>query len=154
VLIKGDGMKKNIIVTLCIAVLPAFFCAGVYAESDMSVGEMLERQMWEDIQTGKADMYELKIADAFQSVHEDGMRGRDQEIKLLKGLSLGDYKLSKFYVSRQADTIIVTYLAQAVKEAADGKLSSDTPTPRMSVWIKTEKGWQWLAHANLTVAKK
>ena len=147
-------MKKNIIIAFYIAVLSAFFCSGVYAESDMSVGEMLERQMWEDIQTGKTEMYELKISDSFQSAHEDGMRSKDQEIKLLKELNLGDYKLSKFYVSRQADTIVVTYLVQVTKETVDGKVLSDTPTPRLSVWIKTEKGWQWLAHANLNVAKR
>ena len=135
-------------------ILSKALCTDIYAQQDMSLGEMLERQMWEDIQTGKTEMYELKIADVFQSVHEDGMRGRDQEIKLLKELHLGDYKLSKFYVTRQADTVVVTYLAQVVKESVDGKLLSDTPTPRMSVWIKTEKGWQWFAHANLNVAGK
>ncbi|MCK9572778.1 MAG: nuclear transport factor 2 family protein [Candidatus Omnitrophica bacterium] len=135
-------------------ILSIALCTDIYAQQDMSLGEMLERQMWEDIQTGKTEMYELKIADVFQSVHEDGMRGRDQDIKLLKELHLGDYKLSKFYVTRQADTVVVTYLAQVVKESVDGKLLSDTPTPRMSVWIKTEKGWQWFAHANLNVAGK
>ncbi|MCK9613913.1 MAG: nuclear transport factor 2 family protein [Candidatus Omnitrophica bacterium] len=147
-------MKKNIIVTIVVIAISIIFSAGIYAESDMSVGEMLERQMWEDMKTGKTEMYEPKIADAFQSIHEDGMRGRGQEIKLIKDLGLGDYKLSKFDVTRQADTIVVTYLAQISKETVGGTQLSDTPTPRLSVWIKTEKGWQWLAHANLNMAKK
>jgi len=147
-------MNKKIIITISTIVLSIIFCSAIYAKSDMSVGEMLERQMWEDVKTGKSEMYELKIADAFQSVHEDGMRNREEEIKLLKELNLGDYQLSKFNITRQADAIIVTYLVQMTKKTAEGKQISDTPTPRLSVWVKTEKGWQWLAHANLNVARK
>lgn len=147
-------MNKKIIITISGIILSVIFHSSIYAESDMSVGEMLERQLWEDVKTGKTEMYEAKIADAFQSVHEDGMRGKTQEIKLLKESGLGDYKLSKFNVTRQADTIIVTYLVQMAKKTADGKQISNTPTPRLSVWVKTEKGWQWLAHANLNLAEK
>ncbi|MFA5008262.1 MAG: nuclear transport factor 2 family protein [Candidatus Omnitrophota bacterium] len=145
-------MKKIIAIIFAFAV--SVICVNVYAQEDASLGETLERQMWEDIKAGKAEMYVPKIADAFQSVHEDGMRNREQEIKLFGELKLGDCKLSKFNVTRYANTIIVTYLVQVAKETIGAKQFSDTPTPRLSVWIKTEKGWQWLAHANLNVAKK
>lgn len=145
---------KKIITVIALFAASVFFCSVICAESDMSVGEMLERQMWEDIKTGKTEIYEAKIADGFRSVHEDGVRGREQEIKLLKELNLGDYVLSRFNVTRQADTLIVTYFVKTTKETINGTELSTALTPRLSVWIKNEQGWQWIAHANLNTSKR
>jgi hypothetical protein len=152
--VNKEGAMKKICILLASGILPIIFCAAVYAESDMSTGEMLERQMWEDIKTGKTEMYEAKIAEGFMSVHEDGARGREQEIKLLRELNLSDYTLSRFNVTRQGDTLIVTYFVKTTGETIGGVELSDALTPRLSVWVNTEKGWQWLAHANLNVVRK
>lgn len=98
------------------------------------------------------DTITKKIADAFQSVHGDGTRDKQKEIELLKNLNLGNYQLTDFTVTQHDNIIIVTYMA-SVEETIEGETLSATPTPRMSVWIKSGKGWQWIAHANLNPMK-
>ena len=111
-------------------------------------GEKLERQLWADIKAQNWTSVENRIAPEFQSVHEDGMRDREKEIKLIKCLNLGDYSLSDFKSTKNGPVIVVSYSA-SVEETIEGQHLSTKPSERLSVWLKTEKGWQWITHANL-----
>ena len=110
-------------------------------ESDAALGERLVRQFF-------ADLGSVTVAKGFQSVHRDGARDREAEIKTLKGLNLKNYTLANFKVTREMNVLIVTYTF-AGQETIDGKKTGAEPAPRMSVFIDTGKEWQWLAHANL-----
>lgn len=120
--------------------------------SDLGPGEDLERQMWKDLKAKNWERVESRIAEGFQSIHQDGARDRNQEIALLKGLNLGDYTLSDFKETSSGGTIVVTYFI-SVKETIDGKILGTAPAGRISIWVKTDKGWQWAAHANLNPLK-
>lgn len=136
-------MLKFITVTFCtltVAMLPLF--------SEMSLGEKLETQMWEDMKYRNHKAIEENIAKQFQSVHSFGALNREDEIDLIKDLNLGSYEISKVRVTENGDTIVVSYLI-SVKEKIENQTLSEKPAPRLSVWKKIDDKWQWIAHANL-----
>ncbi len=114
----------------------------------MSEGEKLERQMWADIKAKKWPAVMDRLAMGFQSVYADGVRDYKQEVGLLKSLNPGKIGLSGFYVTEKGPVIVVTYRI-SVEETIDGKRVSVKDAPRQSVWLRTENGWKWIAHANL-----
>lgn len=116
--------------------------------SEISLGEKLETQMWEDMKHANYKAIEEKIATEFQSVHTFGALTREAEIELIKNLYLGTYEISDLKFTENGDTIVVTYLI-SVKEKIENHLLSAKPAPRLSVWKKNDGVWQWIAHANL-----
>ena len=116
-------------------------------------GEKLERDLWAQIKAGKTAEVAGKIATGFQSAHQDGARNREAEIKLLEGLNLSDYSLSNIIVTRNGPALIVTYDATVAQTIAGKRLPKRT-APRLSVWLKTERGWQWISHVNLNPMKE
>ncbi|MGH7807659.1 MAG: nuclear transport factor 2 family protein, partial [Thermodesulfobacteriota bacterium] len=62
-----------------------------------------------------------------------------------------EYTLNNFKVTQNGPAIIVTYTA-SVQEMIAGE-NLDKQSERLSVWIKTDKGWQWITHANLVPLK-
>lgn len=120
--------------------------------TEFSLGEKLVRQLWANMK--KTDMEAIKktTAKGFQSVHQYGASNRDQEIELIKGLKLGEYTLSDIQTTQNGPVIVVTYLI-SVEETIKGKRLSKKPAPRLSVFLKTDGGWQWIAHANLKPLK-
>ncbi|MBA3815537.1 MAG: nuclear transport factor 2 family protein [Parachlamydiaceae bacterium] len=116
--------------------------------ADVSQGETLEIQMWEDMKHRNYSAVENNIAQGFQSIHTDGARAREDEIRLIKDLYLGSYKITDIKVTEAKDSYIVTYMISVSETIDDTRLSAN-PTPRMSVWEKIEDKWQWISHANL-----
>ncbi len=111
-------------------------------------GEKLVRQLWVNMKKSDMVTIEKMTARGFQSVHQYGANNREQEIELIKGLKLGEYTLSGFQITQNGPVIVATYLV-SVKETIKGKRLSKRPAPRLSVFLKTDTGWQWIAHANL-----
>ena len=93
------------------------------------------------------------MAGGFQAIHQAGPRNKDEELELIKGLELGEYKLYNF-VSTEADDVAVVTYTVTVEENIEGKVMPTSPAQRMSVFVKTENGWQWIAHANLIAMGK
>lgn len=116
--------------------------------SEVSLGEKLETQMWEDMRHANYKAIEEKIAKQFQSVHTFGALTREAEIELIKKLYLGTYEISDLKFTEHGDTIVVTYLI-SVREKIENQQLSGKPAPRLSVWKKNDGQWQWIAHANL-----
>lgn len=116
--------------------------------AEISLGEKLETQMWEDMKHANYKAIEEKIAKQFQSVHTFGALSREAEIELIKKLYLGTYEISDLKITESGDTIVVTYLI-SVREKIEDHLLSGKPAPRLSVWKKNNGQWQWIAHANL-----
>ena len=131
----------------------AFFCfsRGVFA-GEMGLGETLVRQLWEDMKEGNITKIEGYIAPGFQSVHWDGSRDRNEEIGLIKNLDLGPYTLDNFITTRSDSVIIVTYNV-TTEETIGGERLPKRSSMRMSIFLKTNDGWKWLAHANLIPLK-
>lgn len=124
---------------------------GVFAAEsadDAGLGEKLVRQLWTDIKARNVEAIKKYMAPGFQSIHQDGARDREGELQLIKGVNLGEYTLSNFKVTQNGPVIIVTYFV-SVRETIDSKRLSAKPAARLSAWLKTESGWQWIIHANL-----
>ncbi|MBW1771211.1 MAG: nuclear transport factor 2 family protein [Deltaproteobacteria bacterium] len=105
------------------------------SQPEVELGEKLVRQLWADIKDRNTEGAGKMIAQGFQSVHQDGARNREQEIGLIKELDLGKYNLSDFTVTQNGPVI--------------GKRLSTEAAPRLDVFLKTDSGWQLIAHANL-----
>jgi hypothetical protein len=132
--------------TLGFTALPAM--AGEHVASDKGLGEKLVRQVWTHMQNLDVASLEKTMAKGFQSVHEYGASDREQEIAVIKDVKVGKYSLSDIKATRDGPVIVVTYLV-SVEETIKGKRMQMKPAPRLSVFLKTRKGWKWLAHANL-----
>src|SRR5580765_1814847 len=135
-------------VALSLIVLAAFLRAQEIPTAGAAEGEKMERQMWADFKAKEWKAVESKIAEWFQSIHPDGPRDRAGEIALIESLKLGEFTLSNFKSTVNADNIVVTYMI-AVQETIDQKRLPGKPAPRLSVWKKGTHGWQWICHANL-----
>ncbi|MDO9527803.1 MAG: nuclear transport factor 2 family protein [Syntrophales bacterium] len=122
--------------------------AGQEAVSETDMGEKLVRQLWAGMKKTDMKSVEKKIAEGFQSVHQDGANNRMEEIELIKNLKLGEYTLSNFHVTRNGPVIVATYFV-SVEETIKGRRLTKKPAPRLSVFLKTDDGWKWIAHANL-----
>lgn len=132
-------------ILLMVAAIPP---APADAAGSLSLGQRLEGRLWADIKAKRFTNVEAKIAPGFQSVHQDGARDRDEELALIRGLDIHNYALYDFSVTRQGAAIIVSYMA-AVEETIGGERLTKEPTARISVWLMTTDGWQWISHANL-----
>ena len=116
--------------------------------SDTGLGEQLLQQLWAHMKKADVAMLQQTTAAGFQSVHQNGARSRSQEMALIGDLKLGDYTLSDIKITRNGPAIVATYFV-AVEETIAGKRLTKKPAPRLSVFVQTDQGWQWMAHANL-----
>ncbi len=143
-------MKRISLVVLVISSL----LIAASASAEPLLGERLEREMWALIKAGDWSQVESLIAPGFQSSHQDGARDRAAEMKVIKGLNLGEYKLDRFVVTESGPVIVVTYFVAVKSETIKGQVLPAAPAQRLSVWLKSGNGWQWMAHANLNPMKK
>ncbi len=137
-------MKKLLALAVALSLI---FIAGV-ALAEKADGEKLVRDLWKMFADKQWDQVEAMMSPAFQSVHTYGADDKAAEMKLLRGLNLGAYELSRFKVTQERNVVLVSYFAGAA-ETIKGKRLGGKATPRLTIFIKTDKGWMWLAHANL-----
>lgn len=132
----------------CLATaLCLLFSASAWAEPPAD-GEKLVRDLWASSATKQWTQQAGMISPAFQSVYPSGARNKAQEMASLDEVTFTKFELSGFRTTQQGPVVVVTYLAKV--EEMKGALRVDGKTsPRMSVFIHTDKGWQWLAHAGI-----
>ena len=141
-----------VIMTVVFLVISQSIVIAQERTTELNLGEDLVRELWNDFKTQNISALEKKIAPGFQSIHEDGARDAKAELKLLKELNLGEYTLSNFKVTQVGPAIIVSYFV-SVEETIEGKRLSTEPAARLSIFLKTDSIWQWIAHANLNPLK-
>lgn len=133
---------------LCLsAIMSLLVATASWAEPPVD-GKKLVRELWNTAATKQWPQKVNTISPAFQSVHTFGARDKAQELALLDKVDFTKYVLSGFRTTRQGPLLVVTYLAK-VEESVDGMRAEGKTIPRMSVFIKTDQGWQWLAHASV-----
>ncbi|RLC48688.1 MAG: nuclear transport factor 2 family protein [Candidatus Cloacimonadota bacterium] len=115
-------------------------------------GEALVKEVWKAMKTTNMDFIENILADGFQSIHQDGYRDKDDEIELIKNLNMGDYVLDSFEVTKNGNTLNVSYFVN-VEETIDGEVLNKR-SARLSVFTRTAEGWKWFSHANLVPLKE
>lgn len=106
----------------------------------------LEKDIWAKF--NDASYLEKMINEEFQSSHSDGARNKTDEIKLIQKLNIKKHQFSDFRATQNGNVAVVTYNI-AVTVTLENKEVELPPSQRISVWQKTDEGWQWMAHANL-----
>lgn len=114
-------------------------------------GEVLIKEVWNAIKNDNIDYLDNILDPAFQSIHEDGVRNKAEELQLIKDLNLGDYELSDFRITQNNDVMNIFYNVQ-VKETIDNEIYM-LKSARLSVFCKTAEGWKWISHANMIPLK-
>jgi len=147
-----NSLKLALLITLTFAFATLTVLANQALATEKGLGEKLLRQLWAEIRKPDMEAIEKTIAKGFQSVHQYGSSNREQEIKLIEGLKLGKYTLSNIKTTRNGLVIVATYFI-SVEETIKGKRLSKKPAPRLSVFLKTDGDWKWIAHANLKPLK-
>lgn len=112
-----------------------------------STGEKLVRKLFKVIDKQNMSAMKSQISDSFQGLSESGISDRKDELNAIRDSELEDYKLSDFHSTRQNDTLVVTYKLRA-DETVRGEDADDEPVNQLSVFVKTESGWEWIAHAS------
>ncbi len=142
------ALLLGLVLVVAVLALSPQVCSGEDGQSEIAMGEKLVRGLWTDIKNADIEALESKTADGFQSIHQFGANNMEQELALIKGLAINSYSLSAFKVTRNGPLVVATY-SVSVEETIEGERLSKKPAPRMTVFLKTEHGWQWIAHANL-----
>jgi hypothetical protein len=134
-------MLKNI----CFAIW--LFTGSLFA--DVSQGETLERQMWENIKNQNYEAVKANISDIFQGIDFSGAISSKTHFDQIKSFSISDYSLSNMKVTSNSNAIVVTYEVNVAEQLEGKPISSNMP--RISIWQNENGVWKWIAHANLAV---
>lgn len=116
-------------------------------KDDESTGEKLVRGLFKEIDKSNISDLESQISANFQGVSESGISDRKVKLKALRNSELEGYELSGFNSTRQNDTLVVTYKLKA-DETIRGEDEEDKPVNQLSVFVKTDSGWEWIAQAS------
>jgi hypothetical protein len=147
-----NSLKLALLITLTFLFTTVSVLTNPEVANATGLGEKLLSQLWVDMQKPDMERIEKTTAKGFQSVHQYGSNTREQQIELIKTLNFGEYTLIDVEITRNGPVIVATYLV-SVEETIKGKQLSKKPAPRLSVFLKTDSGWQWIAHANLKPLK-
>ena len=115
--------------------------------SDTSEGKALVHKLWSSLKEKNRNEIYSMIGSGFQAVSKKGVRDRDQEIKFLDGLYVNKYSFNDLKVTRNGPVILVSYRISA-EGTLNGKSISIKSGSRLSIFLKTDSGWLWIAHAN------
>lgn len=146
------SFKVLLTATFVLLCVNPVYLGAAESTAKVSEGEKMVRQLFADMKAKNMAALEKWMAPGFQSAHQDGARNKEQELKLLEGLNLSEYTLSDFKVTQNGPILIVTYNFSG-EETIKGKRLSKRSSHRMSVFLKTDSGWQWIAHASLNPLK-
>lgn len=113
-----------------------------------TLGEQLERNLFEKVKEKDWDAVKAMIAPDAQSINADKIRNRRALITYIESLKFKNYRLSNFTVTKipTENTLVVTYDV-TYEETVAGKPESGVTVKNLSVWDKINGRWQWIAHA-------
>jgi len=140
-------MKIAVLLILSVFILGTDLPASDKAPAQ-SLGDKLVHQLWADLKNRDMSAMEKLLADGFQAINRSGTRGMEAQRKLLKDVNLGKYEITNVRATQNGPVIVVTYLVAAEETLLGKRLPPGKPSPRLSVFLKTDSGWQWIAHAN------
>ncbi len=147
-------MKRHLLSAWLVVALALIQIFGATASAAEDLGEKLVRQFFADVKAGNLASIEKTLAEGLQVAHSFGPLDRAGELKLIRGIKLGDYKLSNFKTTYNGPVMVVTFKVNAPDEVMAGKRIAAGSHERLAVWLKVKAGWQLIAYANLTPMKK
>jgi hypothetical protein len=147
---KTRLIVASVLTALALALAPA---AGAVVRSDASAdtqkGTELVEKFFTIIKDQDLKALEKFLSPAFQIQRADGSYLTKDEY-LENPAKVESFELSGFQVTRAGKTLIVRY-DSAADVTIDGVQQSTDPAPRLSVFVKSKKRWQIVAHANFNV---
>lgn len=148
--------RRLITLWLCLVALTVMLIlpSGPALADDSALGRKLVTEFWLKVKAGELAALNSLLTEGFQSVHDFGAFDKAREMELFRGIKLGEYDLSGFKTTRSGDTLVVSYRVRVSHQEIVGRELPKTPTMRMSVFVKTGRGWQMAAHANLAPTGK
>ncbi len=147
-------MKRYLLSSWLVVALALIQILGATASAGEDLGEKLVRQFFADVKAGNLASIEKTLAEGLQVAHSFGPLDRAGELKLVRGIKLGDYKLRNFKTTYNGPVMVVTFKVNAPDEVMEGKRVAAGSHERLAVWLKVEDGWQLIAYANLAPIKK
>lgn len=126
-----------------------FFSLPFMLFAEMSLGEKLEREVWNNIKNQEWGILEKKIDPNYQSINFNGVHNNKQQIEIFKQYHPSDFTFSNFIVNETSDTCIVTYYLETTASLENKRFLSRSA--RLSVWKNNNGVWQWIAHANTAI---
>ena len=141
---------KKLIELFPVLVLLLFAGSVLAGEVDLP---KLEKEMWGLAQQKKWDKLEARFAPTYLMVDERGVSDLKSTMKALKKMDLQVFSLTDFRVTQTENTAVLTYKAD-VTETIGGKRIRKQNAPRVTVWVKTDKGWRNILHANFNPLDK
>ena len=148
-----NKMKKLFLCMIVFVLMFSVYSCEGSMPAPQADGEKLVRSLWADFEKTDRATFDNWLSPAFQSVHEDKARDKEDEITLLMDLNLGPYTLDKFTSTQDGNVLIVSYTV-AVHETIEGKELPGAPAGRMSVFRYNGEKWLWIAHANMNPMSK
>ena len=145
-------MRRFQPIVIVISIIMTLMLVSCENQVEPVYGEALVKEVWNAMKTTNMDFIENILADGFQSIHQDGYRDKDDEIELIKNLNMGDYVLDSFEVTKNGNTLNVSYFVN-VEETINGEVLNKR-SARLSVFTRTAEGWKWFSHANLVPLKE
>jgi len=110
-------------------------------------GKALVQTLWKNMKFSNINKIYESTAYFFQSLHQDGVRNRQEELHLISKLNLDDYELSNFTVTHNENLIIASYDVTVSETIKDKRHKRET-TPRTTIFQKIDGNWLWVYHVN------
>lgn len=145
-------MKKYFSISgMLVLVFPVMMLVSSCTEeiSDTSKGEGLVYQLWDAIRNQDLEGIKNNMAPGFQSVHDFGANNIDAELELLRGVAIADFEITDLKITSNEDDLFIATYFVSVAETINGTRLSKTPAARMTIFVKDDGVWKWVAHANL-----
>ncbi len=116
--------------------------------TDVTGGESLERNFWQEVRAKNWPELERRMAGNFVSATPQGTKDRAATLERLKALQIDEYSLGNFQVELHGNTLVVNY-DLTIKGNWDGRPLGPGPLHMMSVWQQQKAGWLAIAHSTI-----
>ena len=134
---------------VAIAVAPGVAEARATPRSDLALGRRLATHFWELTHNQDRAGLDRFLSPAFQVQRFDGSGARKRSFVTNVGrtVSLADYRLYGFTVTRAGDTLVARFTA-VTSEVIDTVLYSSAPSPRLETFVREDGRWRITSNAN------
>jgi hypothetical protein len=135
-----------VLLTGALVLAPAAATPRAQSSDPEVLGKQLATQFFTLIQKKDAAGLDKMLSPAFQLERADGTgSGKSEYLKSLP--TLNSFELTDFSAKRVGSVLAVRYLATATG-VVNGKPYTPGAAPRLSVFVRNDKRWQIVAHAN------
>jgi hypothetical protein len=124
----------------------------VLSFADTPRGEKLVENLWKDIKEGNIEKIKEYTSKEFQATDQNSTYNRSEELDVIKTLEIHWYELSNIRTTQGENVIVVTYSLNALAGPDVNEVNINGPL--LSMWKKLDNEWKWVAHADLTHARK